>query len=176
MNLDTNLYIFLERLNASIKRRVTIILIGGTALVTLGVKNSTKDIDIVYRSIHPEVGKFCQEYLHRYKFPVHCFIDGLFKTMRIKDYLAKAAIMQQTKFTNLEIKILDIRDIILTKIDRWYPRDIDDINDILTAIQIKAFELDARFHFILKTYMGPKDDFMNKYNEFKKIFGNKLHP
>lgn len=176
MNLDNNLRAFLERLNESVKRKVTVVLIGGNALVLLGIKETTKDIDIAYRSVHPEVGKFCQEYLHKYKFPVHCFVDGLFKTMRIKDYLQKAMIMPQTEFINLEIKILDIYDIILTKINRWHPGDIDDITDILIATQISESELDCRFNSILKMYMGPKDDLIKNYNEFKKIFGNKLHP
>lgn len=108
MNLDNNLRAFLERLNNSVKRKVTIVLIGGNALTVLGVKKVTKDIDVVYRCVHPEVGKFCQEYLAKYKHTVHCFVDGLFKTMRIKDYLQKAMPLALPNFPNLEVRLLNV--------------------------------------------------------------------
>lgn len=175
MNLDNNLHAFLERLNNSVKRKVTVVLIGGNVLTILGVKKVTKDIDVVYRCIHPEVGKFCQEYMAKYKYKVHCFVDGLFQAMRIKDYLQKAMPFELPQFPNLEVKLLNIYDVILTKVNRWYPEDQKDISDILSLMEISEFELDKRFKYLLKYYMGQKDDLIRHYGEFKQALGNKLH-
>ncbi|MBN1645002.1 hypothetical protein JW851_03115 [Candidatus Woesearchaeota archaeon] len=103
MNLDPLLRGFLEQLNSSVKRKVTIVFIGGNALIFFGVKNRTKDVDIVCRSTEPEVSAFCKEYLRKYKTKVHAFIDGLFKTMRIKDYLQKAIPVELPEYPNLNV-------------------------------------------------------------------------
>jgi hypothetical protein len=175
MNIDPLLKDFLKRLNDSVKRKVTIVAVGGNALIFFGAKKLTKDVDIVYRSIHPEVGKFCKEYPKKYKHPVHCFVDGLFKSIRIKDYLKKATPLKIPELSNLEVKLLNVYDIILTKIDRWLPRDQEDIGNVLSSLEISKSDLDQRFKYSLKFYLGPKDDFIKHYGEFKQAFGNKLH-
>jgi hypothetical protein len=176
MNIDPLLKDFLKRLNDSVKRKVTIVAIGGNALIFFGAKRLTNDVDIVCRSTQPEVSAFCKEYLRKYKIKVHAFIDGLFKTMRIKDYLQKAMPLELPEYPNLKVKILNVYDIILTKINRWLPRDQEDIGNVLFLMEISKSDLDRRYKQLLRTYMGPKNDFIKHYEEFKQVLGNKLHP
>ncbi len=165
---------FIKRLNAAVKRRVTITLIGGNALVILGLKNATRDVDLVVRSTEPEVAKFCKEYPSRYKVKVEFFVDGLFKHIRVKDYLAKAIDFVGGEFLNVTVKILNIYDIILTKMNRFEEKDQIDIQNIMSKMKISAKDLDERFHYYLKYFMDPKDDFIEKYKTLKNAYGNLL--
>ncbi len=167
---------FLQRLNAAIKRKVTVTLIGGNALVALGLKKLTRDVDLVVRSSEPETAKFCQEYASKYKVKVEFFVDGLFKHVRVKDYLEKATTIDAPEFANLIIKILNIYDIILTKTNRFEDKDQKDILNILSQMEISTSDLDKRFKYYLKYFMGPNDEFVENYETLKKAYGHLLKP
>lgn len=104
------------------------------------------------------------------------FVDGLFKHVRVKDYLEKATTIDAPEFTNLVIKILNIYDIILTKTNRFEDKDQKDIMNILSQMEISTNELDKRFKYYLKHFMGPKDDFVQNYETLKKAYGTLLKP
>ncbi|MDP4012256.1 MAG: DUF6036 family nucleotidyltransferase [Candidatus Nanoarchaeia archaeon] len=174
MALEPLAHEFLSRLNSVIKKKVTVVLIGGSALSTLGLKSTTEDVDIVCRSSEPIVANFCREYLKRYKVKVEFFVDGLFKNIRIKDYLESAYPYVQDEFQNLDIKLLSLPDIILTKISRSLPRDFEDIARVLQKQEISETELDKRFLYLLKNTIGDKTDFKEKYDNFKKLYGTLL--
>lgn len=167
---------FLERLNARVKRKVTVTLIGGNALVILGLKERTNDVDLVVRSTEPEVAAFCREYAKKYKVKVEFFVDGLFKSVRVKDYLEKATLLETPEFPNVSVHLLDIHDIILTKTARFLKRDQVDIKNVLEKTEISAADLDKRFKYYLKFFMGPKDGFIAKYEVLKKAYGHLLKP
>lgn len=167
---------FLARLNAVVRKRVTVVLIGGNALTFLGLKKVTEDVDLVCRSTEPVVGNFCRDYRKQYSVKVEFFIDGLFKNIRIKDYLKNAYLIEQKEFPNIELKILNIYDIILTKINRSLPRDFNDIELALSLVDVSEKELDKRFKYLFKFTMGDKQDFADNYDKFKSLFGRLLKP
>ena len=175
MALEPLAHDFLSRLNSAIKKKVTVVLIGGNALSTLGLKSATEDVDIVCRSSEPIVANFCRDYVKKYKVKVEFFIDGLFKNIRIKDYLESAYPYMQDEFQNLNLKILSLPDIILTKISRSMKKDLDDVSRILHKQEIIEVELDKRFAYLLKNTIGDKSDFMDKYNNFKRLYGSLLN-
>jgi hypothetical protein len=172
--MDLLAYQFLERLNAGVKRKVTVTLIGGNALVALKVKDQTRDVDLVVRSTEPEVAAFCREYFKKYKVKAEFFVDGLFVNVRVKDYLIRALPLEMEEFPNLTIKILDIYDVILTKTLRFSSRDQEDIANALMRININSNELEKRFKYYLKHFLGPKEDFINKHEILKKMFQHLL--
>lgn len=174
--MDPLAYQFLERLNAAVKKEVTATLIGGNALVYLGLKDQTKDVDLAVRSTEPEVAAFCRTYKSKYKVKVEFFVDGLFKHVRVKDYLEKATSVEAPEFPNLLVKILNIYDVILTKTARWLDRDQEDIKNALEKTEISASDLDKRFKYYLKYFMGPKDDFIENYGKLKTAYGSLLKP
>ncbi|GEM_PF-4684750 len=177
MSVDSLSHNFLSRLNSLVKRRVTVVLIGGNALVFLGFKEATKDIDIVCRSVEPEVAKFCVEYMSRFKVKAEFFIDGLFKGIRIKDYLKQSYVIDQSEFPNIELKILNIYDIVLMKIDRSLPRDLEDVSEVARKGGINEKELDARFNYLLRFTMNSyREHFTYQYQTFKKQFGSIFKP
>jgi len=172
--MDPLAHEFLERLNAAVKRKVTVVLIGGNALNILGFKGATADVDIVCRSSEPEVAKFCQEYFRRYGIKVEFFVDGLFSNIRVKDYLQKAYKFDQDEFPNIQLKIFNLYDIALTKINRLLQKDLDDLTRVLESGAITESELDARFKFLLKNTIGDKEHFQQQYQKFKTLFKDLL--
>lgn len=174
--MDPLAYQFLENLNAAVKRKVTVTLIGGNALCALGLKDRTRDVDLVVRSTQREVAAFCREYLQRYKVKVDFFVDGLFHSVRVADYLQKAFSVNAPEFPNLEVKILNIYDVILTKTLRFIERDQVDIKNVVSQMPISASELDNRANYYLKHFLGPKDDFIQNYNLLKRAFGHLFKP
>ncbi len=177
MPIDNLAKDFLTRLNSAVKKKVTVVLIGGNALVFLDMKEGTTDVDIVCRSTEPEVAKFCREYLGKYKVKSECFIDGLFKGIRIKDYLKNAYSLDQEEFPNIDLKILNLYDIILMKIDRSLPRDLEDISKAARQGKISRDELDKRFKTLLESTMrSHKEHFAEQYKKFMQQLGSTLQP
>jgi hypothetical protein len=147
------------------------------ALAFLGLKERTKDVDIVCRSREPEVGKFRREYPLKYKVKAEYFVDGLFQTIRIKVYLEKAYPSPQQDFPNIDLKILDVHDIILTKLNRSQQKDIEDIVRVLSQTAISKTELDKRFRYLLKfTMASNKEHFAGNYTSFLNDYGSLLKP
>lgn len=174
MAIDKLAHDFLTRLNSVVKQKVTVVLIGGNALTLLGLKKATEDIDIICRSTDPIVANFCREYPKRYKIKVDFFIDGLFKNIRIKDYLVSAYPHNEAEFPNIELKILNLHNILLMKIARFLPRDLDDVAKVLSLTDVNEKDLDQRFRYLIKYTMGDKTDFVEKYENFKRLYGNLL--
>ncbi|MBR9692174.1 hypothetical protein GOV06_05315 [Candidatus Woesearchaeota archaeon] len=167
------LYDFLSRLNSSLKRKVRIVVIGGNALSFLGIKEHTKDVDVAISSTDRDVKQFCIDYKRKYGIPVHFFVDGLFKNIRIKDYFKNADSIDASEFENVELRLLNINDIILTKLNRYGAEDKEDLEKVLENTSIDRSQLDVRYRQYLKFYMGPKEEFMRNYAEFKKMLEEK---
>ena len=169
MQKDDIVYEFLSRLNSAIKRRVRITLLGGNVLSFLeGVNYITDDVDVCVSYNDKDVKQFCIEYLKKYKVPVHFFVDGLFVNVRVKDYFEKAYPLDLPEFSNLEVRALNLYDVVLTKIDRYSTADQAALELIIKHYELDKGDLDTRFKQYLKFYMGPKDAFVRNYEDFMK--------
>ena len=173
MKKDNLVYEFFSSLNSALKRRVRIVAIGGNALSLLGIKEHTKDIDVCISSDDRDVKQFCIDYTKKYKVPVHFFVDGLFKNVRVKDYFEKSYPLDLPEFPNLEVRVFNIYDIVLTKINRYAHEDKEDLEKVLKLYKLNDEDLNKRFKQYLKFYMGPKEKFIKDYKKFKKKLNSK---
>ena len=101
---------WLFNINNKLKRKITIIAIGGTAMTLLGLKSSTKDIDFCIKS---EDKKDFKNNLDK-EFKVDIYFDGyIFSEQLPDDYIKKAKKIVVMK--NIVLKALSPVDIIITK-------------------------------------------------------------
>lgn len=137
--------------NSFIKKKVHLIACGGTSLTLLGVKDTTKDIDLII----PDLAEY--EYLLKiltqlgYKAAGGSgwtrgdgFIFDLFKgkyvhsTELLESPLDKENHILMKEFSNIYLGILNYYDIIITKLFRG---DSIDIDDCLSLIKNKGTEI-----------------------------------
>lgn len=138
-----------------LKRRVHLIACAGTALTLLGIKPSTKDIDLIV----PDLGEY--EYLINilkqlgFKPASGCgwergdgFIFDLFRGKRVhttellESPLEKGNHILVKEFSYIYFGVLNYYDIIISKLFRGISVDID---DCLTLIRNKKSEIDIKY-------------------------------
>ena len=159
MPLDKNmLFDFLEILDDELRKKITLIAAGGTAMTLLDLKASTIDIDFTISSNDR------QEYdrvinMLQSGFKIDIWNDGwIFCTALPDDYLDISKDIKQ--FNNLSLKALNPIDIIVTKIARLNDRNIEDIASCINTENISGLRIINRAKNI--TYVG-KDEYY-KYN------------
>ena len=137
--------------NSFIRKKVHLIACGGTALTLLGVKDTTKDIDLII----PDLAKY--EYLLKMLMQLGYktaggsgwtrgdnFIFDLFKgkyvhtTELLESPIDKENHILMKEFSNIYLGILNYYDIIITKLFRG---DSIDIDDCLSLIENKGTEI-----------------------------------
>ena len=135
-----------------LKRKVSIIACGGTALTLINVKTSTKDVDLLI----PEPTEY--KYLLRtlidlgYKrktgtgwqkdrgFIFDLFVGKtVFTTELLESPLKAGNYIPYKDFSSIQLSILNYYDLIITKLFRYSPVDTD---DCLTLIKEKSREID----------------------------------
>jgi hypothetical protein len=134
----------LEFFDDKLKKKIKIIMVGGTAMTLLGIKASTKDIDfnipdkddykefkILYEKIRPGV--------------IIDFYGSnmVFSEVLPEDYIKKVS-TYKTDLKNIEILILSPIDIICSKISRSNESDIEDIRECIQNFNIKKEEIIKR--------------------------------
>ena len=156
MALDKNKLIeFLKALDKKTTKRITLIAVGGTAMTLLNIKKSTRDIDFTaptedYREFRKVLNKT------PHGFEIHLWPDGtVFSQFLPDDYEDKSVTI--TKLNHTTLKALNPIDIVVTKIGRLDPRDLEDIADCiekkrLSKRQIKERAEDIQYVGKEKTY------------------------
>lgn len=174
--VDQLLNDFLKELDKALTKKVSILVLGGNALILYGAKKETEDVDICIQD--KEVEDFVIEYRRKSKIKIDAFIVGLFATLGMPDFLERAfPSPKKMKFKYIDVFLMNPYDIILTKLDRWKEKDQIDLRSLLTKMQIKREELEERYRFCLKHFRGSKkqkEKFMNNFNTFMNLLGNLL--
>lgn len=170
MSLDnTKLLDFLGEVDKELSRRIVVVAVGGTALTLLKAKSSTIDVDFTiprkFYKEFKEAGRIIQP-----GFRVDVFQDGdVFITALPDDYLKKSKIVR-TKLKNIQLRVLDPIDIIITKIARLDDRDEQDIESCIKKFKIRKSQILKRAKEI--HYSGNDEVFKgNLETMLKKFFG-----
>lgn len=165
---DKTLKDFLDYLEENLSGNIKLIIIEGNALVLLGFKEFTKDVDLCLFAPHQQVQQLICEYKNKTRVDVDTFYKGIFKNINVKDY-SKRATKLDTDYSKLKLYVLDLLDILLTKMDRMIPRDWNDCYYTIKKARINKKDLDQRFQYYLDHYIGSDSDrlrFITNYNIF----------
>jgi hypothetical protein len=168
----TALLEFLEVINESLTRKITLVAAGGTAMTLLDLKPSTIDIDFTIPS--SDMSEFEQTLKNNptgYK--VDRWTDGyVFCQSLPDDYLEKSVKIKE--FSHLSLRTLQPVDIIVTKIGRLNQRDIQDIEKCIKEYKISEAEIKARAAQVSSTYVPKEEDYQYHLNwVLEKFFKNK---
>jgi len=145
------LLIFLREFDLELKRKITLVAVGGTAMTLLEIKSDTKDIDfnIPLKSDYYEQNMIFSEAL-----------PG--------DYL-KIAIKYKSKFDKIELYILNPIDIVCSKIARFSDSDIIDIKQCIKHYNITKSQIKERA--MQYTHAGSDEVFyMNLETALESLF------
>ncbi len=138
---------WLHGIDKRLKKKITIVAVGGTAMTLLGLKPSTIDIDLC---INSKDKKELEKALDK-KFRVDIFTDGfIFSEQLPSDYVKKSKEILELK--HLMLKALSPVDIVITKAARLNARDEEDIGAL--AKYVEKDELIKRFNDVVETYAG----------------------
>ncbi len=176
LNKDKLLEI-LKEMDSSIDYKVTLILLGGSALSLLELKQGTEDIDYIFLTDKKEEFELlCEKFIPKIKHEIHYMQDFTVSHMNLPDYLNRSKPYTNVNFRNLSIKTLNIYDILLSKISRFSKGDLIDIESILGRESIKEDELDRRYEECFDAYIVSleKGQFRKRYEEFKKLYRDRL--
>ncbi|HTY75073.1 MAG TPA: DUF6036 family nucleotidyltransferase [Candidatus Nanoarchaeia archaeon] len=152
------LYDFLEIINESLSKKITLVAAGGTAMTLLDLKPSTIDIDFTLPSSDSE------EFEKALKsnpsgFKIDRWTDGyIFCQALPNDYLEKSIKIRE--FSQISLRALQPVDIIATKIGRLNSRDIQDIETIIKVCNVQKAEIKDRALQVSPTYVPKEEDYL----------------
>ena len=157
---------WIRKLDRKMKRKITLVAVGGTAMTLLGLKPSTRDVDFCISSDYKEEFEKAIDKTFR----VDLFFDGyIFSEQLPSDYIEKSKEILRLK--NITLNTLSPADIVITKSARFNARDEEDISAI--AKYVKKSELIERFEQVVGTYAGKEEDYrMNFEVVVKRYFKN----
>lgn len=151
------------QLIADLDREIELFAIGGTAMVIKNIKESTKDIDFLttldYNTLKElftlagleeiDDSKLCNKwYLDKRRIDV--FFDEFIMGIALPNDWKK--ISEHIKdIGKLKLYILNWYDVIITKIARSEPRDIEDVLEIIKTQKIDFNKLKRRYYKLAET-------------------------
>jgi hypothetical protein len=149
---------FLEILNDELKREITLVAAGGTAMTLLDLKSSTIDVDLTIPSSDlPEFERALNNVPHGFK--IHMWPDGrIFCQNLPDDYIVTS--VEIAHFSHTLLKALHPVDIIVTKIGRLDARDIQDIGACIRSCHITKAQIEARAARVSPTYVPNEKDYL----------------
>lgn len=165
MQLDkSRLLEFLEVLDDEVRRKITIVAVGGTAMTLLDLKPSTIDIDFTIPSEdNIEFQKALRSVSHGFK--VDVWPDGtVFSQTLPDDYLDKS--IEIKTFKHIHLKALYPVDIIVTKIGRLDKRDLQDIEACIKKFNLSKHQIQKRAKQV--QYVGKEENYRNNLNHVLK--------
>jgi len=170
MSLDnTKLLDFLGEVDKELERKIVVVAVGGTAMTLVKAKPSTIDVDFTIPvEFYGEFEK--AKRIVSPGFRVDLFHDGMvFVTALPEDYLKKSKQIR-TKLKNIQLRVLDPVDIVITKIARLDERDEQDIESCIKKFKIKKSQIIKRAREI--GYSGNDEVFKGNLEiVLKKFFG-----
>lgn len=165
MITKNDLIVWLKDIDVKLKKPITLIAIGGTAMTLLNLKESTRDVDFDVRKEDFDIFKK----LSKGKFDVHISIDGyIFSEQLPDDHIILSKEYKDARFKNIKLKTLHPMDIIITKAARYNARDEEDIATLAKKVKIDKNSLVKRFEEIAVTYAGSETNFRHNFNVIHK--------
>ncbi len=162
----TQLISWIRKIDRKMKRKITLVAVGGTAMTLLGLKPSTRDVDFCISS---EYKKEFEKSIGK-TFRVDLFFDGyIFSEQLPGDYAEKSK--EILVLRNITLKALSPADIVVTKSARLNARDEEDIGAI--AKYVKKEELIERFNQVVGTYAGKEEDYRVNFEVIVKRYFTK---
>lgn len=164
---------FLEAINDDLTKKITLVAAGGTAMTLLDLKPSTIDIDFTIPALdRAEFELVLKNNPSGYR--VDRWTDGYIYCQRLpEDYLEKSIKIKE--FSHIVLRALHPLDIVVTKIGRLNPRDIQDIEACIREYKLPGAEIKARALLVVQTYVEPEDDYLSHLDwVLKKFFKNNL--
>jgi len=167
------LHEYLQEIDNKLDRPLEVTIIGGAALILkYHHVRVTYDIDILNAPDARMLSSFVEQHKalnEKYKIPIHVIDSSFFPVT--DDFLEKRVRYAEDAFKNLKVLILDLYDLILSKLDRCNSKDRDDIqwlkeNFIIDVERlIKAYQegrrnalnpgrVDGNFLYILDAVFG----------------------
>lgn len=146
---------FLAELSKELKRSITLVAVGGTALTLLKAKASTIDVDF---TIPNEDYTLFKETLSAipHGFRVHCWKDGMvFSQILPDDYLKRSIRIKKMK--NIQLRALNPVDVVVTKIGRLDPRDKQDIESTIRKFNLSKNQVTRRAKQV--EYVGREENY-----------------
>ncbi len=165
----SQLFEFLELIARELPRRIVLVAAGGTAMTLLGVKPSTRDIDITGPEQDIESFRLALDRVpHGMK--VDLWAEGqVFSQFLPPDYLARSKRVRELK--NIELRALHPVDIIVTKIGRLDARDEQDIKDCIRVFKPSRSAIAERASQI--EYVGNEERFEHQVRyALRRFFGS----
>lgn len=136
---------FLSTVETQLDRPVTLVAAGGTALVLLDVKPSTRDVD--FTGPQPSIQAF-EAVLDRtpHGFKVDTWDSGyVFTTGLPEDYLDRSRSPEAAaRLERIDLRALHPVDVVVTKVGRFNERDREDIRRTVEAFDLEAEDVRAR--------------------------------
>ncbi len=183
LNKD-DLFRSLAMWNGFLKKRVHLIACGGTAMTLLGVKESTRDVDFLvpveaeYRyllKILEQLG-YVSASGHGWKRPADVYIFDLFKgksvftTELLDSPLDEGRHTLIKEFAHIYVGVLNHYDLIVSKIFRCSPIDIDDCLMLIRSRvgEINIDLLKERFKETAK-YDITEDKMIGNWDHFERV-------
>jgi hypothetical protein len=153
---------FLEAINQSLTKKITLVAAGGTAMTLLNLKPSTVDIDFTMPSNDlPEFEHALKNNPTGYK--VDRWTDGyVFCQALPNDYIEKSIKIKE--FKHISLRALHPVDIVVTKIGRLNERDIQDIEKIIKEYKISKAAIKDRALQVSSTYVPKEEDYLYHLN------------
>jgi hypothetical protein len=158
----STLFDFLSVLNEDLTKKITLVAAGGTAMTLLDLKPSTIDIDFTIPGCdRAEFEQALKNNPTGYK--VDRWTDGcIFCQILPKDYLEKSIKIRD--FGHISLRALQPVDIVVTKIGRLNARDMQDIEACIQKANVSEAEIRERALLVVKTYVGPEEDYLYHLN------------
>ena len=150
------LHEYFSEIDARLTGKYDITLIGGAALILeYNHTRVTYDLDVLNSGDARKLEEFIakqKDLNEKYHLPFQ-IVDGSFFPLS-DEYLAKRKKYSKGKFKHLNIYVLDIYDVIMSKLDRCDARDRDDIQWLRDNFIIDVDEL-------IKTYKDARNNALN---------------
>lgn len=160
---------FLRKIDKRLERRTVLIAIGGTAMVFMRLKESTKDIDFCI------MGKDYSSFEKAIKgiksiFRIDLFKDGYIFCQQLPEDYINLSKTFESGFNNIDLRLLHPLDIIITKVSRLNERDKEDIALLIKKKKIKKENLVKRFKEVKKSCPASDRDLEYNFNWILKFF------
>jgi len=166
----TGLLGFLEAVDKELKRPVTLVAVGGTAMTLLGLKTSTIDIDFdLPTDDYNEFKKTANSIPHGYRLDL--YHGGMVFTQQLPDDYVEKSITIKTKLKNIRLRALHPVDIVVTKAGRLSDRDMQDIEACIKKYKLTAGQIEERGKAV--QYAGRDESYADSLRKVIKTFFGK---
>lgn len=162
---------FLASAGSHLDGSITLVAAGGTALVLLDLKPSTRDVDFTGPADSIDRFRAALDQLP-HGFKVDTWKDGaVFSTHLPPDYLDRATVVPGIPADHIDLRALHPVDLVVTKIGRLNERDRHDIHRAKEAFDLRAEEVERRARQV--ALAGNEDNYSYHLSlVLEEIFGN----